>query len=75
MSHTGSRVQEIYFGQIFLYNSAMTLTIDLETWFKVTSYVLLKGTVWVKYEPYWARGEKICSGQEISNGQADGRTD
>lgn len=53
----------------------MTLTLDLETWFKVTSYVLLKGTVWVKYEPYWARGEKICSGQEISNGQADGRTD
>lgn len=33
----------IYYGQGFLQRFAMTLTIDLETWFKVIAYYLLKG--------------------------------
>lgn len=39
----------------FLYNSAMTLTLDLETWFKVIAHPLPKDTQWVKYEPDWAK--------------------
>ena len=33
----------------------MTLTFDLEIWFKVTAHRLPKGTLWVKYEPDWAK--------------------
>lgn len=29
----------------------MTLNFDLETLFKVTAHPLMKGTLWVKYEP------------------------
>lgn len=32
----------------------MTLTLDLETLFKVTAHPLSKGTLWVKYELNWA---------------------
>lgn len=53
----------------FSYNSAMTLTLDLETWLKVTVYPLPKGTR-VKYEPICAKG-KECSGQEIPDRQKD----
>lgn len=47
----------------------MTLSLHLETWFKVTARPLSKGILWLKYEPdrAKARGEKICSGQEISD--------
>uniref|UniRef100_A0A8W8NH30 Uncharacterized protein n=1 Tax=Magallana gigas TaxID=29159 RepID=A0A8W8NH30_MAGGI len=30
----------------------------VETWFKVTAHSLLKITLWVKYEPYWAKGRE-----------------
>lgn len=33
----------------------MTLTLDLETWFKVIVHPLPKDTQWVKYEPDWAK--------------------
>lgn len=36
----------------------MTLTLNLETLFKLTAYSLTKGTLWVKYEPDWAKGRK-----------------
>lgn len=38
-----------------IFHSAVTLTLDLETWFKVTAHPLFKGTQWVKYEPNWAK--------------------
>lgn len=34
----------------FIYNS-MTLNLDLETCFKITARLLLKGTLWSNYEP------------------------
>lgn len=34
----------------------MTLTPDLQTSFKVNAYPLIKGTMWVKYEPDWCKG-------------------
>lgn len=49
----------------FSYNSAMTLTLDLETWLKVTVYPLPKGTMWVKYGPC-----NLCQG-ERNLGQTD----
>lgn len=33
----------------------MTLTLMLDTWFKTTAHYLRKGTLWLKYEPYWAK--------------------
>mgnify|MGYP005954895797 CR=1 FL=1 len=58
MSQIGSRGEKICSGQGFLYNSAMTLNLDLETWFKDYSHPLLKGTLWVKYEPDLAKGKE-----------------
>lgn len=60
--------------------SDITLTLDLETQFKVIAHPLLRGTLLVKYDPAWAKGEKICSiqvfsdrrtGRLITIGQAD----
>lgn len=42
----------------FSHNSAKTLTLDLETEFKLTASHLLKGTLWVKFEPDWAKGRE-----------------
>lgn len=50
----------------FIYNFAMILTQDLEKWFMVTAHPVPKGTLWMKFEP---RGDRICSGQVISDGQ------
>lgn len=36
----------------------MTLTLDLESWFKVTEHTLTKGTLRVKFEPDWAKGRE-----------------
>lgn len=36
----------------------MTLTLDQDTLFKVTAHPVLKGNLWVKYEPNWAKGRK-----------------
>lgn len=34
----------------FKYDSATTFTFDLENWFKVTTQLLLKSSVYVRYE-------------------------
>lgn len=39
-----------------IHTSDMTLTFDLEIWFKVTTYHLSKDTLWVKFEPEKAKG-------------------
>lgn len=69
MSQIGLRGENtgIWFGQGFLMRSDMTLTHDLETQFKVTVHPLPRGTLWMKYDPAWARGEKLCSVQVISD--------
>lgn len=36
----------------------MTLTLDLKTWFNVTTHPLPKDTLWVKYKPDWAQGKE-----------------
>lgn len=52
MSQIGPRWENISRIQgLFSDNSAMTLT-----WFKVTTYPLTKGNMWVKYELDWAKG-------------------
>lgn len=33
--------------------------------FKVTSHPLSNGTLWVRYEPDWAKGEKLMSDEQI----------
>lgn len=57
-------------------DSAMTFTLDLKNWLKVTAHSFPKCTLWgwtiSKIKP---RGEKVCSGQLISDGQTDGRTE
>lgn len=61
----------------FSYNSAMTLTLDLETRFKITVHPLHKGTLWVKYESDWAKGrEDMLRTRDLgqTNGRMDGRT-
>lgn len=40
------------------HNFAMTFTLDIETWVKVTGHPLPKGILWVKCEPDWIKGEK-----------------
>lgn len=36
----------------------MAMTLYLQTSFKVTAYLMIKGTLWVKriYEPVWTKG-------------------
>lgn len=53
----------------FIYNFAMTLTKDLEKWFMVTALPVPKGTLWVSLSQNDPRGDRICSGQVISDGQ------
>lgn len=52
----------------------MTLTLDLETCFKATAHLLPKGTLWMKYDPDWAkRKEDMIWTSDL--GQTDGWTD
>lgn len=54
----------------------MTLSFDLETWFKVTAHPLPRGTLWVKY-PYeadWGKGRDDML-QTSDLGRKDGQTD
>lgn len=52
----GERIYDL--DKDFKDNSAMTLSLDLETLFKATAHLLLKGTLWVKYVPDWATGRE-----------------
>lgn len=49
-------MQNMMKSSFFSHYSTMTLTLDLESWFKVTEHTLNKGTLWVKFEPDWAKG-------------------
>lgn len=53
----------------------MTLTLDLESWFKVTEHTLNKGALWVKFEPDWAKGGEDIPQTIILDGKTDERTD
>lgn len=53
----------------------MALTLNLEPWFKVTAHTLPKGTLWVKYEPDWPKGENIYTTQVILDGWTDAEMD
>lgn len=55
-------------------NSAITLTLDLEFWFKVTTHPSPNDSLYLKYKPDWAKGKTKCPGQVISDGQTDRRT-
>lgn len=44
----------------------------LKTSFRVTAHLLPKGTLLVKLSQIVSRGEKVCPGQVISDGQMDG---
>lgn len=57
-----------------IYNFAMTFTLSLTIWLKVTEHHFPKGTVW-SMRQIRPRVEKICSGQAKSDGQMDGQTD
>lgn len=52
----------------FSYYSAITLTVALETWFKVTVHPLPKGTLLMKNKPDWPKRSRM-------DRQTDGRTD
>lgn len=62
MSHIKSKGEKTFPDKDFSYDSAMTLTLDLETWFQVTAQPLQKVILWVKYGQIGPMGEKICSG-------------
>lgn len=42
--------------KVFFNNAALSLNLDLETWFKVTEQPLSKDTLLMKYEPGWGMG-------------------
>lgn len=74
MSQIGARGGRSAPGKDFWYNSAITLTLDLEKWFKFTAHLLPKETLWVKYEPHWAKGrEDMFRTRDL--GQKKGQTD
>lgn len=53
-----------------------TLTLDLETWFKVTAYPLTKGSVEVKFKPGSAkRKQKMPLTSDFSVGWTDDQTE
>lgn len=55
-------------------NYTMTLTLDLEIWFKVTAHPLQKGTLCVKYDPNSGKGRgDILRKRDL--GWTDGRTE
>lgn len=61
----------------FTYNSDMTLSLDLETWFKVTAHPLLYPKTLYRWSlsQVGPPGEKICPRQAISEWQTDRKTD
>lgn len=55
--------------------SDMTLTFDLEIWFKVTTYHLYKDTLWVKFETEQAKGrEDILQRRDLMDRHTKRRT-
>ena len=52
----------------------MTLTLYLKTWFKVTAHPSTKGTLWMRYEPDWAKGREAML-QSSNLGWTDGQID
>lgn len=59
---------------------AMNLTLNLETWFKVSEHPFIKDTLWVKYnsESEWAKGREEMlrtSHHGLTKGRKDGRTE
>lgn len=73
----GERIYDL--DKDFADNSAMTLTLNLETWFEVTAKTLPKDTLGkVKYEPDWAKGREYLtrtSDLRRSDWRDGGRTD
>lgn len=59
MSQIRLRGDNTSFRQIFLTWSDMTLTLNLETLFKVIGNPLTKSTLWVKHESDQDQGERI----------------
>lgn len=59
----------------FIYNSAVTLTLDLKAWFMGTAHPFPKGILLVKYQPDQAKGREYLLWTAISNGQTDGKID
>lgn len=55
----------------FIYNSAMTLTVDLDTWFEVTAHLYPKALCLGSLNQIWPREKKIFSGQANSNRETD----
>lgn len=58
----------------------ITLTLELETWFKVTAHHFAKDTLWVKFEPDLAKGEGggdmlLTSDLRWTDGWKDRQTD
>lgn len=49
----------------------MTLTFDVETWFKLIAQPLPKDTLYVKYKARLDQGERRYPGQVISDGQTE----
>lgn len=50
------------------------MTYDLEAWFKVSAHHLPKGSLWVKYESYRAKGKEDMP-RERDLGRTDGWKD
>lgn len=55
----------------------MTLTLNLETWFKVTAHPLPKGALdmLMKYEPDWANGTICPKKLSLADRWMEGQTD
>lgn len=67
----GERIYDL--DKDFSHNSAMSLSLDLETWYKVTAYPLLKDSLWMKFEPDWVKG-RVDMLQTNGHEQTDGLT-
>lgn len=62
--HQGEKIYDPEWEKI-LDNSALILTLDLDTWTKVS---FTQSIMRVNLQPDWVKGKKICSWQAISDG-------
>lgn len=58
MSQIGPRKEYMRSDKDISDNTAMTLTFDVETWFKLIAQPLPKDTLYVKYKLDWTKGRE-----------------
>lgn len=58
LTYIGQKGEKIWSRQMF-FTSAMTLIVDQETLFNINIHYLIKGTLWLWYEPHLTQKKKM----------------